>query len=93
MRYVIVLAAVALSAYLLGRTAEPSPLDYARERAAIAHYEHQAALTTALAPVDLALGVIWRLLPLAVVVGLLVYWGALLWLAYVRRTWDLERGK
>lgn len=92
MRYVILLAAVALSAYLFGRAAEPSPLDYARERAAIAHYEHQAALTEALAPVDLAVAVIWRLLPLVAAGGLLLYWGALLWLAYVRRTWDTQRG-
>lgn len=52
---------------------------------------HLGRASAAPSGVDVALGVLWRLVPLAAVVGLLVYAGGLLWLDYCRRTWAARR--
>lgn len=53
------------------------PAAFARAEAEIARYEAQVATARALAPLDLALAAAWRVLPLAVVVGGLVYLASL----------------
>lgn len=69
----LIAGGVALVGQAVESFAGPSAVDYARQQAALAELERQQELAERLAPVDLAVAVAWRLVPLAAVVGGLVY--------------------
>lgn len=83
------LALLALLLLLAGCTPTPSAADYARADAEAAAIRRQAALSEALAPVDTALAVIWRLLALGAALGTLGALGRYTWLAL--RRYERER--
>jgi len=82
LRY-LTLAIVLFAAYLIGRAAEPAELQLAHQRAEIAQIERHEAVQTALVPVDVAYGAVWRLLPLAGCIFIGVWAGGLLWVDLV----------
>jgi len=77
----IATAIVAIALIMLvvvGLTGErDSAVHYAREEAAIAHYQAMMARNEALAPLDTALDALWRIIPLVAVIGALAYAGTL----------------
>lgn len=87
----VAVALVAIAAVVLlvagvtgGGQRRYDPVRYAREDAQIAHYEALAERARALAPLDTAMAVVWRLVILVIVVGAVAYVGALGY-AHVRR--------
>jgi hypothetical protein len=89
LRY-LTLAVVLCAAYLIGRAAEPAELQLAYQRAEIAQIERQTAVETALVPIDVAYGALWRLLPLAGCTFIGVWSAGLLWVDLVN-TWAGRR--
>lgn len=78
------LALLLLLLLLTGCTGTPSAADYARADADAAAIRRQAALSEALAPVDTALAVIWRIIAVAFALGTLGAMGRYAYLALVR---------
>jgi hypothetical protein len=84
------IAVLLCAAYLIGRVNPPNELQQAHTHAEIASIERQTAIQAALAPIDVAYGSLWRLVPLAAVVALLVWACGLLWVDLVN-TWAGRR--
>jgi hypothetical protein len=89
MRYVTI-AVLLCAAYLIGRVTPPDELQQAYTHAEITSIERHTAIQAALAPIDVAYGSLWRLVPLAAVVSIAVWACGLLWIDLVN-SWAARR--
>jgi hypothetical protein len=89
MRYVTI-AVLLCAAYLIGRVTPPDELQQAYTHAEITSIERHTAIQAALTPIDVAYGSLWKLVPLAAAVAVLVWSAGLLWIDLVN-SWAAQR--